>query len=163
MNFIDPKGLWTGELGFAGNAQLGFVNFNGAIGIVFDGHGNVAYYHTTGGGVGVGLGVVGGFSGGWSNGDSINDFAGLFSSTNVSLGAVVDGSLEGFFGPGSKGQFVSGNSVTIGPGVGGGYSGGFTYTKLEPTSWINVLLQLPPSFDLKKVVMPKTDTLKGCP
>jgi len=134
VNWIDPTGLWTFGIGLSSNGQLGPFNGNWSIGFVVDGYGNLGWYNTVGGGVGVGAdGSVGlQFSG--SNGDCIKDLAGPFGNTSASLGAGLSGTVEGFSGPGSQGQTVVGGGFTVGAGAGAGWSVGGSQTWVHSIS-----------------------------
>jgi len=132
VNRIDPWGLWTAQVGVSLNGQIGPVNVNVNVGLVVDGHGNVGWTETVGGGVGAGAGVSGGVSFGASNGDCINDIAGPFANSSASLGAGLNGSVEGFSGPGSQGQTVVGGGFTAGIGAGGSWSAGGSQTWVHP-------------------------------
>lgn len=132
VNRIDPYGLWTFEVGASWNGQLGPVNVNWNLGFVIDGHGNLGWYNTAGGGIGAGADGSVGVSFGASTGDCIQDISGPFGNTSAGLGAGLHGSVEGFSGPGSQGQTVAGGGFTIGAGAGGGWSVGGSQTWVHP-------------------------------
>jgi len=128
LNWTDPMGLWTFQAGLSLNGQFGPVNVNLNVGIAVDGHGNVGVYESLGGGLGAGARISGGVSFGGSNGNCIQDLAGPFGNTSASLGAGLNGSVEGFSGQGSQRQTVVGGGFTAGIGAGGGFSAGGSQT-----------------------------------
>ena len=132
VNGIDPFGLWTFEVGISMNGQIGPINVNVNMGIAVDGHGNVGWVNTVGGGGGVGANASGGVSFSVSSGDCIQDLAGPFGNASASLDAGLGGSVDAFSGPGSHGQTVAGGGFTIGIGAGGGWSVGGTQTWVHP-------------------------------
>jgi hypothetical protein len=132
VNYTDPLGLWTFQVGLSLNGQLGPINVNWNVGIAVDGHGNVGIYDTIGGGLGAGADLSGGVSFGGSNGDCIQDLAGPFGNTSASLGAGLSGSVEGFSGQGCQGQTVVGGGFTAGIGAGGGFAVGGSQTFIHP-------------------------------
>lgn len=132
INRLDPLGLWTFSLGISGNGQFGILNLNVNIGFVVDGHGHFGFYDTGAAGAGAGTGVSAGVSLAGSNGDSICDLAGPFGYGSGGGGAGPDIAIDGFTGPGSHGQNVSGGGLTIGVGAGGGAASGVSQTWIHP-------------------------------
>ncbi len=138
MTRADPFGLWTINVGFTisgtwvPGAFGGGPNAQGAVGIVFDGKGNVGGYWTVGGAGAVGTpGVVGGVQGGWSNGDTICDLRGSADILGLNAAFGRGGTVDTFGGSGTRGQPVGGVGVTIGGGAGVSGYVGKSYTGVQ--------------------------------
>jgi RHS repeat-associated protein len=145
MDYSDPLGLFTGQIGVNVNVTGGDGVIGGggsiSIGIVFDGHGNVGLYITPGVSVGTGNGVSAsaGVDLQWSNGDCIKDISGPFLESVGTVGGIGGyGSVsgDGFAGQGSHGQLVVGGGGVI--GVGEGVSGQGAYTSTTVIPWGNI-------------------------
>jgi len=120
----------TFQVGLSLNGQFGPLNLTGSGGLAFDSNGHFGTYYTGGGGGGVGAGISGGLSFATSNGGNINDLAGPFAYGSGSLGAGLNGTVDGFSGPGSQNQPIIGGGFTIGVGAGGGAAVGGTGTSV---------------------------------
>lgn len=122
----------TFQVGFAMNGQAGVFNVNWNGGIAVDGQGGMGWYRTlgVGGGLGGGLSFSVSFAG--SNGAGINDLAGPFAYGTGSLGAGLNGSVEGFGGVGSQNQPILGGGLSVGVGGGGGAAEGLSTTDIYP-------------------------------
>jgi RHS repeat-associated protein len=141
-SFYDPGYLYrppcpgsssgTFQIGLTLNGQLGPINANWNVGLAFDTHGNVAVYDTPAFGGGVGADVSGSLSFATSNGGTVYDLAGPFGYGTGSLGAGLNGSVEGFSGKGSQNQTVVGGGFSIGLGGGGGAATGISQTYIHP-------------------------------
>jgi RHS repeat-associated protein len=135
VQFTDPLGLWTLEIGISVNYTLPF-NISGTVfaGIAVDTHGNVATYDGGGGGLGEGAGASGGVSVGVSNADTVCGLGGPF--LNVSGTGGIDGlagTADYFTGAGNgPGGVVTGGGATIGVGGGAGASAMVTGTNVHP-------------------------------
>jgi RHS repeat-associated protein len=132
MMSIDPRGLWTIQIGLSGSLTFFGVTVSLGIGLALDGHGNLGGYATVGGGPGYGSGGSFGVALGGSNGETICDLKGLFSNYGGNAGAGLNAGGEGYYGPGSQGQLVIGGGAVLGIGVGSGGYVGPTYTFVAP-------------------------------
>jgi hypothetical protein len=127
---FDAFGLWTGQIGGSWTGQLGpfTVSFSG--GIAFDGHGNISLFGTGLGAPGAGAdesqGVMVGFS---ANADNVNDLSAQFWNVGGEVSAGPSISVDAWSN--TKGT-ISGVTVTIGGGAGGGIYGGVSNTALIP-------------------------------
>lgn len=132
INGIDPKGLWTIQLGGSLTGSFGFGSIAISGGIAFDGHGNVGTYVT--GGAGVSAGVSNGAGGqiAYSNADSISDLNGAFNNTSIHGGAGLGGAIDIFSGTSQLGAPVDGFGFTAGEQAGASISSGMTYTAITP-------------------------------
>jgi RHS repeat-associated protein len=131
ISYLDPLGLWTGQIGVNLSVNLGGpLTFSMTGGVAFDGHGNVAGYVEYGGGASTSPDVSGGLALHGSNGDSIQDLNGLFVNVTAGGGWGAHASGDGFFGYGSHGQRVEGGGITIGVGAGGSSSVTVTNTAI---------------------------------
>jgi RHS repeat-associated protein len=135
IQFNDPLGLWTFEIGFSVNYTLPF-NITGTLfaGVAVDTHGNVATYDGWGGGLGEGAGASGGVSLGFSNANTVCGLGGPF--LNLSGTGGVDGlagTADYFTGAGNgPGGVVNGGGVTFGVGGGASASAMETVTNVHP-------------------------------
>jgi RHS repeat-associated protein len=135
LRYIDPLGLWTGQIGFNVTAKIwGPLAFSITGGIAFDGHGNFAGYGEYGGGITTSPDVSGGLALHGSNGDTINDLNGLFTNVSAGGGWGPHASGDAFFGFGANGQRVEGGGLTIGLGAGGSSSTTITNTSIGNNS-----------------------------
>ena len=127
---VDLLGLMTYQVGISlGGRFFGDLNLNA--GLVFDSSGGFGFYRAVQLGIGAGAGVSGGIAFGASNGDCIEDMAGPFTNISAEIGGGLDGSAEGFWGEGSKGQPIVGGGFTAGVGVGAGFAVGKSYTWVD--------------------------------
>ncbi len=127
---VDLLGLRTYQIGISlGGRFFGDLNLNA--GFVFDDNGGIGFYRAVQLGVGAGAGVSGGIAFGTSNGDCIEDMAGPFTNISAEIGGGIDGSAEGFWGEGSKGQPIVGGGFTAGIGVGAGFAVGRSNTWVD--------------------------------
>jgi RHS repeat-associated protein len=122
----------TFQAGLSLNGQLGPFSGNFTAGFVLDSRGHLGIFHSFFGGGGVGAAFSGGLSFAISNGGTIQDISGPFGNVSASLGAGLDGSIEGFAGPGSQGQPIKGGGFTVAVGGGGGWSLGGSTTSVTP-------------------------------
>lgn len=118
---IDPLGLWTGQLGFAGSyaVTIGGIGFAGTAGLGFaiDGHGNITLYGFRGPGGVVGTpGLSGGVQVAVSNGDTVCDLAGPFKNVSLGGGWGPDATGDAFWGTGTQGQSVKRGRANSGGG-----------------------------------------------
>ena len=132
INLTDQTGQTTLQIGLALNFQIGPLNFNGAVGIVVDSHGNVGTYRVEGAGAGAGANAFGGLNFAVSSGNCIQDIGGLFGNTSSKIGDLVGGGVDAFAGQGSHGQPVVGGGFSIGIGAGADYSVGGSETQVAP-------------------------------
>jgi RHS repeat-associated protein len=129
VNWIDPWGLTTVQVGVTVNIQAGPINFTGTVGLAVDGHGNLGPYVTGGGGPGAGAHVSGGITVAGSNAENINDLGGPFVYGSGGAGFGPDISGDFFTGDSPDGP-VAGGGFTIGVGGGAGGSTGVTWTNV---------------------------------
>ena len=132
VNFSDPLGLWTFQLGLSFNLQFGIFNFNIGAGLVIDGHGDIGTYNYGGLGGGVGADAGAGLSFGVSNANCIEDLGGPFANSSAALGEGLQGSVDTFSGYGSHGQVVTGGGFTAGAGAGADWAMGGSITNVHP-------------------------------
>jgi RHS repeat-associated protein len=132
VNFNDPLGLWTFQLGLSFNLQFGIFNFNIGAGLVIDGHGDIGTYNYGGLGGGVGADAGAGLSLGVSNANCIEDLGGPFANSSDALGEGLQGSVDTFSGYGSHGQVVTGGAFTAGAGAGADWTMGGSITNVHP-------------------------------
>jgi RHS repeat-associated protein len=114
INYIDPLGLWTVAIGVSGTGGAG-MGASGTVMIAFDGHGNIGFIESGGGG---GYAGVGGSAGGIiqvTNADSIYDLRGFSAQTGISFSWGPSVGAEWVVGIGYMG-------VNITFGLGGGLS-----------------------------------------
>ncbi len=125
--YTDPFGLWTRQIGFAFNFELGTVNIQFGAGIAFDGRGNVGVYKYTGVGEGGGADAGAGISYQGSNADSICDLRGPFLNQSAAAGDVVGLTIDTFEGR-SNGKTITGGGFTAGLNIGASFSNSTTFT-----------------------------------
>jgi hypothetical protein len=133
VRFIDPYGLWTLQIGGAGNAGAA-VGGTGGGGMVF-GYSKekgvqFGIYGVAGFGSAVGASWSGILEVTWSNNDDINDLAGTALTSGGSGGELITGGGEANF-PTEKG-FAPSYSANFGVGGGTPFEGHALYTK----TWI---------------------------
>ena len=128
---LDPLGLWTLSLGLAINWQIFGLNINYSGGLVVDSDGHAGGYIVGGGGVGAGAGGTADVSVRVSNAKTICDLRGPYGNVNAGIGDGVGVEGNGFAGQSPDGNVVGGG-VTIGAGLGGGWSVGETGTGIFP-------------------------------
>lgn len=133
VNYIDPSGLWTAQIGLSVSGQIGVLSVNWSAGIAFDGHGNIGSYSTPFAGGGAGARASGGVSVAGSNADTIYGLGGLFYNVSGGGGLGASGSVQGFWGNDAiTNAPVVGGGFTVGPGAGGGGSAGASHTVITP-------------------------------
>jgi hypothetical protein len=132
LNFDDPSGLWTLQVG--GSYSLNWGTWSLAIGGGFavDLKGNAGVYGTISAGPGVGGQTSLGVNAAISNAPRITDLAGWGAGVSVQAGigaAVGAGWQKGYIG--NYAPYQSGN-VSLGIGGGMGVSASPSYTKVVP-------------------------------
>lgn len=148
--WIDPKGLWTLNLGVSISANLGPLGGVFGFGIALDGCGNIAFYTVysplgglafSGGPMGGGKGtrtnfasgreIHGGMAVGASNAKTVYDLTGEFSNANFAIGSgrSVGGGV--YTGDSANGR-VTGGELSFGGGMGAGTWLGKTWTDIYP-------------------------------
>lgn len=133
INWVDPLGFWTFQLGLSFNFQfLGVLNFNFGAGLVIDGHGDIGTYRYGQFAGGVGEDAGAGLSFGVSNANCIEDLGGPFANSSDALGEGLQGSVDTFSGHGSHGQVVTGGGFTAGVGAGADWAMGVSQTHVTP-------------------------------
>ena len=128
----DPYGLWTVQLAWSVNLQLGPVNFQKGIGFAVDGNGNLGFYNYRGAGSGIGKNWGVGFSLQTSNANTICDLRKYFATQTVALGDVAEGAVDTFEGTQANGQLILGAGFGAGIGEGASVSDTLTYTTVTP-------------------------------
>ena len=149
INFADPSGRVTANLGGAGNCTFWGISFGFSAGFVVDSQGNVGAYQTpvsVGGGAGSGCSF--GLSGGGSTAHTICDFGGPFVEYSANAGLGAGAGASGYTGSNSDGTPILGGSVTAGIGGGADASIAGTVTSVTPlagrkTSCPNVIPPIP--------------------
>ncbi len=131
VNGIDLYGEWTFQIGLSGSYTFFGVSGTISIGIVFDGHGNVAPYYVLGVGAGAGLGGMAGFQFAGSDANTVCNLSKGFGNASVGLGDLAASSVDGFWGGSAKAP-ISGLGATIGAGFGETSFDGATYTFIGP-------------------------------
>jgi RHS repeat-associated protein len=130
----DPLGLWTFQIGGSYTGQVGPFTLSVSGGIAFDRHGNVGVFSTGLIAPGFGANSSGGVIFGWSpDASAVNDLRGPFWNVG---GEVSPGGSVSFDGFSNKEGTVTGSTVTLGLGAGGGVYAGGSRTWVSPT--INV-------------------------
>jgi hypothetical protein len=132
ISYRDPLGLWTGQVGISVNVQVGPISWNGAIGIAFDGYGNVGLYGETGPGVGGGADASGGLVLHGSNAKTICDLSGPFANVSVGGGWGAHATGDAFYGYANDGSRIEGGGLTLGFGAGATSSVSITNTNVIP-------------------------------
>jgi RHS repeat-associated protein len=131
IDYNDPFGLWTGQLGISGGVAGAGGSFGGAVSIVVDGQGNIGIALTYGFGLGQGVGGGIGVQGAVSNAVEITDLNGPFAALSATGGDGAIGSADYFHGPSPHGQ-VTGVGGTVGLGGGAFSSQQLTNTLVIP-------------------------------
>ena len=140
VNGNDPSGQFVIYIGYTGSATGGPLSALFGKGIVFDNSGNVSGYKVYGAGGGFSAGGSGtfGLSFGFlanfgQNGPATttSDFAGPFANASLGAGFGAHGSVDAFIDPYNTNNM--GGGLTLGPGVGGGFSLTATNTVLTPS------------------------------
>lgn len=133
VNFSDPLGLYTLQLGFSGGVTGFGITGSTFAGIVIDDKGNIGVYYGGGGGAGVGFGGSFGASGAVSNAATICGVGGPFANASMAAGEGLGGTLDLFTGPGNGpvGN-VTGGGVTLGLVGGASSSIQVTATSVNP-------------------------------
>jgi RHS repeat-associated protein len=131
---IDPNGLSTLQIGFAGSVNTPFGSSIAAgIGLVVDDHFHTGLYGFAGPVVQVGPSLETGLSIQVSNAENITNLQGPFFNLTGTVGGGIGGSLDYFWGE-SNGVPVQGGGITIGAAAGLSMAGGFTGTAILPIS-----------------------------
>ncbi len=133
LNWIDPSGLWTSNIGIKISVEIPFVGITANLsgGLAIDCHGNIGGYLTYGPGVGVGAKFAGGVEIGGSNAECIGDLAGAFGYGTIGGGWGPYGAGGYFAGPSPHGS-VEGADITFGIGAAASASAGATWTNIIP-------------------------------
>lgn len=131
INFNDPFGLWTFQIGASGSYT--FLGFSGtlSLGVAFDGHGDIAPYYIAGAGPGIGVGESAGIQLAASDANTVCGLRGLFGNASAGGGDLLGGTVDGFWGKGSAGP-VGGLGATLGEAVGATSFDGPTWTGIGP-------------------------------
>jgi RHS repeat-associated protein len=133
FKYVDPWGLATLQIGFAGSISTPFgPAFPIGFGIAIDtslGHGLYGY---AGLGSSIGPSADAGLSIQVSNARYITDLSGPFYNFSGHGGAGFGGSLDAFWGPSDNGP-VEGGGFTLGAGLGASAFGGRTFTVVAPS------------------------------
>jgi len=132
INFYDPLGLWTFQVGVTIGFNYGWGNFFYSIGISGDTQGNINRYHTGGAGAALAAGAVFGVTVQVSNAKCNKNLSGPFGYASVGGGLGPDASLDTFWGNSPNGSPVFGVGGTVGVGAGGGVNGGISGTGIGP-------------------------------
>ena len=67
-----------------------------------------------------------------SNADSIYDLRKEFANSSITAGSLFQGTIDAFNGTQNNGQQILGGGFTLGAGAGADFSGGGTYTWVQP-------------------------------
>ena len=132
---VDPTGLATFQVGFAGTWVGGVFGGLGGAGFAFDTQGNFTDYAYAGGGGAAGANEGFGFSVQVSNAKTISDLTGLFVNTSVSGGLIIGGTLDMFSGKSDHGDVIGGG-FTVGEDI------GFSILVAATNTWINKIQKL---------------------
>jgi RHS repeat-associated protein len=127
LNYVDPRGLWTVQIGGAGAVNTPVGSIPVGFGIAFDGHGHIAVYGFGGAAAAAGAAADAGVSVQVSDAQTVCDLTGRFYNSSVHAGAGWGGSVDAFTGQSPNGP-VSGGGVTLGAAAGASGSIGFTET-----------------------------------
>jgi RHS repeat-associated protein len=128
LSYADPFGLWTGQIGLSFTYQMGSFVLSGSFGVAFDGHGNYAPFIQTftgsgdGGDVSIALIVAGS-----RNADNIGDLKGPFWDFG---GEISDEGSLSVAQWGNKEGTVTGTTIGLGLGGGGGLYAGQSTTSI---------------------------------
>ena len=134
--FGDPLGLWTFQVGLSFNVRIGPTMWNFNHGLAVDGHGNLATFTTYAGGIGAGAQASAGVSFTGSSADTVSGLARWYYNVNGGAGLGPSGSANAFWGDDATNpkKRVYGGGITVSFGIGGGGSGGPSYTFITPWS-----------------------------
>ena len=136
LDYTDPYGLWTFQIGFSFTYNLKIpytplgIAGSAGVGAAFDSTGQIAPYYYYGGGAGAGTsGADGGVQLAVSDANTVQDLAGPFANYSIDGGVGAGGNVDGFWGSDSTGcKVVRGGGVTIGGGGGAFIFSGITKT-----------------------------------
>jgi RHS repeat-associated protein len=123
ISLIDPRGLWTVGVGLGGTAGAGAA-VSGSVLVVFDGHGNIGFAESAGGGGMGGINASGGLMFQVTTADTIYNLKGFSTQTGGSFGEPIS----------IGGEYIIGNGYTgvnINVGIGGGLTPGELHSVLE--------------------------------
>jgi RHS repeat-associated protein len=129
LNGLDPSGLYTLQIGFAGSGNFFGISVPAGLGIAIDTSGHVGFYSYLGPAVNLGASVDAGLSIQVSNAQTISNLTGAFLNASAHGGVGFGGSVDYFRGPSDNGQ-VSGVGVTVGSALGASVTAGVTNTFL---------------------------------
>jgi hypothetical protein len=146
--WVDPRGLWTGNVGVSGSASWGPWGFTFGFGFAVDGCGNIAFYYVYSpyGGPGIkgragggpksvgGGGLPSGSAGvavGGSNAKTVCYLEGPFNNVSFGLGFGTRLGGGAYTGDSTHGR-VTGGEAVYGVGVGAGGWAGPTETGIIP-------------------------------
>jgi RHS repeat-associated protein len=144
LSLSDPLGLWAIYIGGLGSIFGGGLSAGAGGGFIFDSSGNLGTYQVVGVGGGVGdeasfgasFGVVT-TSTSAAPAATIADFGGPFAAASAGFGLGPAVSIDGFADPDSP---TVGGGITIGAGVGGGFTVQATNTTVTPFYNFNKLI-----------------------
>lgn len=131
VNFYDPLGLWTFQVGFTFGFNWGWGNFFVSAGITGDTKGNINTYTTGGAGAALEAGAIFGVTVQVSNAKCNQDLSGRFGYGSAGGGFGPAGSGDAFWGNSPDGP-VFGLGGTFGVGADAGVNGGLSYTTIRP-------------------------------
>jgi RHS repeat-associated protein len=131
INFYDPLGLWTFQVGVTFALNWGWGNFFISAGITGDTKGNINTYTTGGAGAALEAGIQAGVTVQVSNAKCNKDLSGPFGYGSAGGGLGPDGSVDAFWGNSPDGPVV-GLGGTFGVGAGAGANGGLSGTTIRP-------------------------------
>jgi RHS repeat-associated protein len=129
LNNVDPLGLYTLQIGFAGSFNFGGLWVPVGVGAAIDTSGNFGLYSYAGGGVQLGASANAGVNIQVTNAQTISDLTGKFWNASAHGGVGLGGSVDYTKGPSANG-LVSGVGVTVGLAGGASVAGGITNTWL---------------------------------
>lgn len=135
INFIDPSGLFTVQIGWAYNFTLFGINIQGSAGVAFDDKGNIGIYTSEGALVGAGLTGGTGLSFQVSNANTICDLRGNFANTSIHGGEGLGGGVDIFSGHALNGSEINGAGITFGAQEGASAGTGISNTQVTPWSF----------------------------
>ncbi len=122
---IVKKSLRHPPLTVTFNLQLGPITIQANTGLAVDNSGNIAVINAAGGGGGVGLHSSANLVLQGSNAQTVDDLRGPFLNTSAGAGAVLDASVDSFYGKSDHGPVVG---LGLGVGFGAGAGAGVTVT-----------------------------------
>ena len=140
----DPFGLFTIQLGYSFNGQVGPVGSTASIGIAVDLSGNVGFYSTVGlGGADGPASYSSGPSAMFTNAPSIVNLRGGFLNISGTAGGGFGGTLDYAQGTNPDGTSIVGLGGTIGPAAGASTAVIITDTQLvSPAQLADLLLTM---------------------